>query len=73
MQNTTVQARTKVHTRVKAEQQAQAEISRGAMFVVTSVPTLVGVWAASCFAGGLLMAGGPVSMVQAFFRALTGL
>ena len=73
MQNTQVQAKTKVQTNTKADTRAQAEVSKGAMFAVTSIPTLIGVWAAACFVGGLVASGGPVSMAQSFFTAVTGL
>ena len=73
MHNTQAQTKTKNQTSTKVNTQAQVEISKGAMFVVTSVPTLVGVWAAACFVGGLVASGGPVSMAQSFFAAVTGL
>ena len=73
MQNTKVQTKTKTQSCTKANTQAQVEISKGAMFVVTSVPTLVGVWAAACFVGGLISSGGPVSMAKSFFSAVSGL
>ncbi len=73
MQNTKVQVKTKGNTSTQANTQAQVEISKGAMFVITSVPTLVGVWAAACFVGGLVASGGPVSMTKSFFTAVSGL
>lgn len=73
MQSTKVQVKSKTRTNTKVNDQAQVEMSKGTMFVVASVPTLVGVWAAACFVGGLVASGGPVSMAQSFFAAVTGM
>jgi len=52
---------------------AKVEISRGAMMALGAVPTLIGIWAAACFFGGLIASGGPIAMAKSWFSALTGM
>lgn len=59
-------------TKGKAKVNSQVEVSKGALFLVTSVPTVIGLWAVACFVGGMVASGGPVSMAASFFKAVTG-
>lgn len=52
---------------------ANVEVSRGAMIALGAVPTLIGIWAAACFFGGMLACGGPIAMAKSWFSALTGM
>ncbi|MEW6289841.1 MAG: hypothetical protein AB1545_08310 [Thermodesulfobacteriota bacterium] len=52
---------------------AKVEVSRGAMFTLGAVPTLIGIWAAACFIGGLVSAGGTVELAYGWFKAIAGL
>ncbi len=64
----------KVHTITKGKVtvDSQVEISKGAMFLVASVPTVIGLWAVACFIGGIVASGGPVSMAVNYFKAVAG-
>ena len=53
--------------------QAGAEVSRGAMAAISVVPTLIGIWAAACFVGGLIASGGPLAFLKSWFSAVTGM
>lgn len=37
------------------------------------VSALIALWAAACFVGGLISAGGPVGLAFGWFKAITGL
>jgi hypothetical protein len=52
---------------------ARVEVSRGAMIALGAVPTLIGIWAAACFIGGLIASGGPIALVKSWFSAFTGM
>ena len=72
MQDSNVQAKTKGQTQTKVNAQVQSDISTGAMVVATSIPAVIGLWAVACFVGGMVASGGPISMAQSFFTAVTG-
>lgn len=37
------------------------------------VSALIALWAATCFIGGLISAGGPVELAYSWFKAIAGL
>lgn len=70
---TKVQAKTRNNTRVDDSSNAKAEVSKGTIAAMGVVPTLIGIWAVSCFVGGLIASGGPVALVKSWFSAITGM
>ena len=73
MQDSNIQTKTKGQTQTKVNAQVQAALSTGALVVATSVPAMIGAWAVACFVGGMAASGGPISMAQSFFTAVTGM
>ena len=71
----TTNVETKIRKKVSAvdSTQTQVELSRGAIIAFASVPTLIGIWSAACFVGGLVASGGPLAMVKNYFSAVTGM
>ena len=73
MQDSNVQAKSKGQTQVKVNTHVHADLSTGAIAAATSIPALIGLWAVTCFVGGMVASGGPMAMIQSFFTAVTGL
>ena len=70
MQDSNIQAKTK--GQVKVNTQVQADISTGAIVAASAIPAAIGLWAVACFVGGMVASGGPFSMIQSFFSAVSG-
>lgn len=70
---TKVQVKQRSMQRTAENAPAKVEVSRGVMIAIGAVPTLIGVWAAACFFGGLIASGGPIAMVRSWFSAFTGM
>jgi len=68
-----VQVRKRSISRTAENAPAKVEVSRGAMIALGAVPTLIGIWAAACFVGGLIASGGPIAMAKSWFSAFTGM
>jgi hypothetical protein len=68
-----VQVKNRTTHRTAENAPAKVEVSRGAMMAIGAVPTLVGIWAAACFFGGLIASGGPLAMLKSWFSAFTGM
>lgn len=68
-----VQIRKRSIHRTAENAPAKVQVSRGAMIALGAVPTIIGIWAAACFGGGLVASGGPIAMVKSWFSALTGM
>jgi hypothetical protein len=59
----------------KSAQQAQAldSLAQGSTLVMGGVSALIGIWAVSCFVGGMVSAGGPVKLAYSWFMAANGI
>ena len=68
-----VQVKQRSSHRTAVNAPAKAEVSRSAMIAIGAVPTLVGIWAAACFFGGLVASGGPIAMFRSWVSAFTGM
>ncbi len=66
---------TMTKTKAKATEHANVglEVSKGTLAAMSAVPSLIGIWAAACFVGGLINVGGPISLAQSWFQAITGM
>ncbi len=73
--NTPNNVETKTRKKVSAvdSSQAKVEFSKGAMMAAITVPAMIGIWAAACFIGGMIAAGGPLAMIKSYFSAVTGM
>lgn len=69
--NEDVKTRTK--TSVNTSELVQAEMSKGAICSLNIAGVLVGLWAAACIVGGMIVIGGPIALVKGWFYAVTGL
>jgi hypothetical protein len=47
--------------------------AKGSISVMGGISALIALWAAACFIGGMLSAGGPVQLAYGWFQAVTGL
>ncbi|MBU0968869.1 MAG: hypothetical protein KKA54_21125 [Proteobacteria bacterium] len=73
MKDTTL---TKNRQRVQTGAQTQEgldTITRSGISLMGGVSALIGLWAAACFIGGLISAGGPVELAYSWFKAIAGL
>lgn len=70
---TKVQVKKRSTQRTAINAPAKVEVSRGVMIGIGAVPTLIGIWAAACFFGGLIASGGPIALVKSWFSAFTGM
>lgn len=69
-------ALTKKRQRVRAGEQSLTGLdtfAKTGISVMGGVSALIAVWAAACFIGGLISAGGPVELAYGWFKAITGL
>ncbi len=60
-------------TRVQANVNTQAEISRGAIISLASAGAVVGIWAFASLATAMVMTGGPIALAKAWFGAVMGI
>ena len=60
-------------TNTKTSVDTRAEVSRGAMISINTAGAVIGLWALASLVGGMVAAGGPVALVQAWFSAVTGM
>ena len=67
--NTVAKTRTRQQTAVSV----QAEISRGAVASMGIAGAVIGLWSFASLVGGLVVAGGPISLAQSWFGALVGM
>ena len=65
-------AKSRNRSRSVAQEKADPRISIGAVAVLGTISTLVGLWAVACFVGAMLATGGPLSLAQAWISAVTG-
>ncbi len=63
----------KTRTNTKTSANTRAEVSRGAMISINTAGAVIGLWALASLVGGMVAAGGPVALVQAWFSAVTGM
>lgn len=66
-------ARTKTRTTTTEHANVAQEISKGTIATMSAVPGLVALWAAACFVGGLINAGGPIGLAKSWFQAVSGM
>jgi len=67
---------TKNNENIRGGEHAQAGIdtlTHGSTIVMGGVSALIGIWAVSCFIGGLISAGGPAQLAYSWFMAANGL
>ena len=67
---------TKKRQRVRTGAQTQTGLdtfAKAGISVMGGVSALIALWAAACFIGGLISAGGPVGLAFGWFKAITGL
>ncbi len=67
--NTKAKTRTNTQTAVSA----QAEVSRGAVTTMVGAGVVIGLWALASVVGGLIVAGGPISLIRSWFGAISGM
>jgi hypothetical protein len=48
-------------------------LAQNSTLVMGGVSALIGIWAVSCFIGGLVSAGGPLKLAYSWFMAANGL
>ena len=61
---------------MRSAEQVQASLdtlTQGSTLVMGGISALIGIWAVSCFIGGLVSAGGPVKLAFSWFMAANGL
>jgi len=68
MKNTTVLARDKSVVR----ENVTVELNRVGMCVVGITSILIGSWAVTCLVSGMVLSGGPVSLVSNFILSFVG-
>ena len=66
-----VQAKTRTHAADHAG--VNGEASRGAIVLMSAVPSLIGLWGVACFVGAMAANGGPIGMAANWFRAVGGM
>jgi|APCry4251928276_1046603.scaffolds.fasta_scaffold366086_2 hypothetical protein len=67
---------TKTRQKVRTGAQTQEGLdtfAKGGVSVMGGVSALIVLWAAACFIGGLISAGGPVELAYSWFKAIAGL
>lgn len=69
--------RTMVKSRIKSRQlevaSTKTKVSTGALATVGTASALAGLWSVACLVGGMISAGGPVALAQAWFTAVGGM
>lgn len=69
----TTTATTKTRTQATVNANVTQEISKGTIAAMSAVPGLIGIWAAACFVGGMINAGGPIGLARSWFQAVAGM
>ncbi len=72
MDNTT-QIQRKAGTKLAEKSDVSTEISKVTISVVAIFGVAVGVWSLACIVGGLAASGGPLALVGAWMKAVTGM
>jgi len=71
---TLTKKRQKVRTGAQSHAGAGLDtFAKSGISVMGGVSALIALWAAACFVGGLISAGGPVQLAYGWFKAITGL
>ncbi len=73
MKTTSVETKTRKKVNAVDSAHASVELSKAAITAAVTVPAIIGIWAAACFVGGLIVSGGPLAMIKNFFSAVTGI
>ena len=72
----TALTKTKVNTRARELENTQAgldAVSKGSIIVMGAVSALIGLWAVASFFGAMITGGGPLVVIEGWFRAVTGM
>lgn len=75
MKETNINKNTGIKTgrsRVREDDQAKVELSRGTLLAAGTFTALIGIWVAACFIGGLAASGGPIALLKSWFAAIAG-
>ncbi|MBU4260989.1 MAG: hypothetical protein KKC76_03795 [Proteobacteria bacterium] len=70
--STLTQKRQRVQTGAQTREGLDT-LTRGGVALMGGVSALIALWAATCFIGGLISAGGPVELAYSWFKAIAGL
>ena len=70
---TTINTVAKTRANEQTAVSVQAEISRGAAATMGAVGAVIGLWSFASLVGGLVVAGGPISLAQSWFGAIVGM
>ncbi len=60
-------------TKVTDRGSVSTEVSKVSITFVAILGVAVGVWSLACIVGGLAASGGPLNLVGAWFKAVTGM
>ncbi len=74
MKNTITDAKVRTRAQEKTADaiKVQDAVYSGPMAVVGVASSLIGLWAAACFVGGLVASGGPITFIKSWFTAVAG-
>ena len=64
-------AKTRANTKTSVD--TRAEVASGAMVSINVAGAVIGLWSLASLVGGMVAAGGPISLVQAWFGAVAGM
>lgn len=73
MKSTNVETKIRKKANAVDNSQATVEVSKEATMAAMVVPVLIGIWSAACFVGGMVVSGGPLTMIKNYFSAVTGM
>jgi len=63
-------AKTKTSTKTNVD--AKAEVAKGALRTMGAAGVVVSVWSVASLVGGMVASGGPISLIKAWFGAISG-
>jgi len=63
-------AKTKTSTKTNVD--AKAEVAKGALRTMGAAGVVVSVWSVASLIGGMVASGGPISLIKAWFGAISG-
>lgn len=69
----TTKSTTKERAGVKTAVDTRTEISKGALVSMTAAGVIIGLWAFAALISAMVLAGGPVALIKAWFGAVTGM
>lgn len=63
----------KTRTNMKTSVDTRAEVAGGALVSINVAGAVIGLWSLASLVGGMVAAGGPISLVKAWFGAIAGM